>query len=83
MVISVSKNIDNKLKLDNEDEKLTIGAEVRQEDPVLTPGDLALGLRDGVEPLDVAQLGRLDDEITSSSADLELISRQWNSRRGK
>ena len=81
--ISWSKNIDNKLKLDNEGEKLTIGAEVRQEDPVLTPGDLALGLRDGVVPLLIAQLGGLDDEITDHSANLELISPQWNSRRGK
>ena len=59
---------------------ITVFAEVRQEDPVLGPCDLALSLRDGVEPLGVAQLGGRDDEVPHLSADLELIGLQRNSR---
>ena len=53
---------------------------VRQEDSALGPGDLALGGRDGVEPLGVAQLAGLDDEVPDQSADLEALGFQRNPR---
>ena len=70
-------------KDEREEARLTVSAEVSEEDSLLRPGDLALGLGDGVEPLDVPQLGGLDDEVSGQSADLEGVGLQRNSRKAR
>ena len=68
---------------EREEARLTVSAEICEEDSLLRPGDLTLGLGDGVVPPDVAQLGGLDDEVSGKSADLELIDLQRNSKKGR
>ena len=67
-------------KEDKEEGRLTIRAEIGEEDSVFGPGDLALSLRDGVQPPGIAQRGGRDDEVSDQPANLEVVGLQRNPR---